>query len=1171
MYELTTQYDEGLGTYNSLSSTIFTIRASKNITLNSFDLNLNDTQDPTNCLVYTKPGIFSDIFDIKEWDLVSNTTLTSAGLGLPTPILEFAPTNLVELTEQTFFINTNQSNLILINADSQNIITDDIYSHNSDLEIYAGIGSNDFWGDLVYNQIWSGSVWYGVGESESIPENEEEDDSELETYLVTTFGGKMLSYGSLFYIYALKDIILKTIDMHTSTLDDPIHIQIYTMKENEEWIKICDTTRIGMGYYVATIVPTDDFESVKINANTKQSFYITSDNKDIVTSFREKSVVGDVDIRNDDLWLYLGQGVTTYSYDLQSNDEKKLLEKMAFNGILRYELLRKNSTKKKVDCPDSIDGYVSNLIRTPNNGHIKSYVTKFYINAKQTFILRTISLHINSFSDINYSIWMINVEDDILNEDEKKWAHLGCGTVDARGKGISTVIPIEDFQYALINEDTTKLIHIKIDAPDLLSSTIRKKIWVSNDVLDILGEETQSNVGIYYSLIDSTCYENIRPIQNDNDGSMESYCDDSPPILHGTEAPTVLTEPPTISPTVLTVPSSLHTVKPSARENPPTSFIRQRTTSPTATESLLPTTKPTTIDYTNSSLNERKKTTNTTKNYMKVEYFYSYLIRFPKLAVVSEPDTELILEIEQLWKMYLSKHQLYPDRNGIVTNTYTTNDSAINYWCSDNHEYLKPELWCTVVNSSVAIDYDPTTTSATTIEYFFLTSLESIIKTVSSNFDNNVLLLGPSFFTKQFKLHLLGNEQSLNFVWNKGDEKYVKNVVQDHLVKNMDEKYISIYNVTLLSHQVETIHLVDDQKDNNTKPYLRKLESGQYLALYVDIKGKVSNIDVNHTSIILNSFVLPPSSFSFLARITSYVKFEGVDSISGEYLDGSIISSSADEVNDTDSIRNLTNIIIYATIGALIILVVLCILFCFISRSDESSDDRQRKSSDHSKKKSKKRNVDDDETVFERHLRKSKKKISKHYKKVKTKTSDLSRSVKERRKSYNESYDKERIEREERDHHNNRHEKKHYGHEDDERKHHDNDYQERERHHRSTRNLSMDHGSNNHYHHERGHHDRGRERTKSEKDSLDDSHRKRSNKSNTNQQDHYDTKKATSHGQDRKHHEREGGHEDDERKHHDNDYQERERHHRSTRNLSMDHGRNNRQHQERGHHNREWA
>ena len=96
MYELTTQYDEGLGTYNIHSSALFTTRALKDITITTFDLNI-DGSPQTNCLIYTIPGIFDDILNIDEWDLLSNTTLYPNGIGYSTsiPYEEFTPLELL--------------------------------------------------------------------------------------------------------------------------------------------------------------------------------------------------------------------------------------------------------------------------------------------------------------------------------------------------------------------------------------------------------------------------------------------------------------------------------------------------------------------------------------------------------------------------------------------------------------------------------------------------------------------------------------------------------------------------------------------------------------------------------------------------------------------------------------------------------------------------------------------------------------------------------------------------------------------------------------------------------------------------------------------------------------------------------------------------------------------
>jgi len=397
LYDLTTQYEEGVGKYNKLHGAMFHVKSTKKerITITSLDIN-TITEKYINCEVRYRLGKikveYLHSFD-GGWNLVANTTIIGNGVGVETiiPNEEFQPVTLNPGEDATFWINLDKPELLLIEFAS--LATNDIFSLNSDMEVQVGLGvvETHLTPNVKRNQVWSGTIWYIVDHNE---ENTKYDNKETEeltgksSQLITDIPETRMTYGTMFDIRAHKDMIIKSIDFHTSVLNELVAVDVWTKAEQEDiitepnsfnkpksWTRLARVSVKGMGRHAATSIPSDKFISIKVQHGSVQRFYITLHTPKLICGEASRLYLGDIFGDNDDLSICVGAAVDEYLNDLSKTNgimdnassstasvpgaihlfstkrnlasqteidariSTALVHKVGFNGIIRYDVL----------------------------------------------------------------------------------------------------------------------------------------------------------------------------------------------------------------------------------------------------------------------------------------------------------------------------------------------------------------------------------------------------------------------------------------------------------------------------------------------------------------------------------------------------------------------------------------------------------------------------------------------------------------------------------------------------------------------------------------------------------------------------------------------------------------------------------------------------------------
>lgn len=188
--------------------------------------------------------------------------------------------------------------------------------------------------------MYSGALWYNVHETEITTD----DPIETEHELITVFSGMKPLYGNLFDVYAVYDLVVTSLDIHTDIQDMPVIVKVFTkkgsMRDNsttwDDWREVANTKIKGNGQYGSSPIPSNAFSPVVIMADTIQSFFITLTSGNLVSTEASNYFSSSVWKADDNLKISVGAG--TEEYPLALDKSTFFHNNIGWNGVLRYSL-----------------------------------------------------------------------------------------------------------------------------------------------------------------------------------------------------------------------------------------------------------------------------------------------------------------------------------------------------------------------------------------------------------------------------------------------------------------------------------------------------------------------------------------------------------------------------------------------------------------------------------------------------------------------------------------------------------------------------------------------------------------------------------------------------------------------------------------------------------------
>ena len=663
-FSLETTMNGGTKSYGNMFSVVAT---SKSVTVLGMKLHLADSSSNLTMIeVYTKQGYFEGFeTDIHSWERVYFGLVKIQGKRKVTPLLPsnmFTPVNITAGGIQSFYVTSNKPNLLYSRGNSAGLP----FASNGEMEVLEGIGigSYPFKGRIFSPRLFNGIIQYNTSGTamptlspiEPLPTVSQSPSKTpsvgiaSDTFLEfqTNFIGDNGSYGNMFTVLVKKDLLLKSISIHTKTMgliDIVVFAKAGSFRGSESsavgWTKIFDAKVSGEGYLKETEIPASDFRTIEMCAGVTYSFYITSKEKLIrYTNISPGSMNGKIE--NDDFVIKPEDSVGVGRYPFGSVYENRM-----WNGVLHYTYGSSCSRKitqapssfptipgqsrmpssrpslypsmKASDGPSKSPSMFPTTLRptfspstTPSympldqlftdfRGDKIGYGVMFDMKAINPIVLRTLDIHVASYENVFVEVYLKFGRFIGYEHNPQVWEKLFSGYVKGSGYMSRTRLPRESFTNVKICPGEIVGIYTTMKKKLLFHSNIPVDVSNKDFILDLSAGVSVSGYGfdprnsldlrrtwngvIQYSK-NADCSPTISPAPSHFPTFVPSDAPSASPIVSPSNQPT---EEQTAYPSLL--PSYRPTRIPS--ESPsmlPSTFP---TVQPTQTHSVFPSVPPT--------------------------------------------------------------------------------------------------------------------------------------------------------------------------------------------------------------------------------------------------------------------------------------------------------------------------------------------------------------------------------------------------------------------------------------------------------------------------------------------------------------------------------------------------------------------------------------------------
>eukprot|EP00591_Stephanopyxis_turris_P009218 CAMPEP_0195511260 /NCGR_PEP_ID=MMETSP0794_2-20130614/3641_1 /TAXON_ID=515487 /ORGANISM="Stephanopyxis turris, Strain CCMP 815" /LENGTH=331 /DNA_ID=CAMNT_0040638825 /DNA_START=185 /DNA_END=1177 /DNA_ORIENTATION=- len=277
---------------------LFDLLAIEDITVVSIDIHLALSTPDIPIQVYTKPGNYQGYeLESTAWTKIADTTVSGRGLTQPTPI---SSNNFIQSitiksgSKQAFYITLLESKDMMY-SEALGYKRGDIFIQNTHLKILvgAGAGGEPFSGSggIFEPRGWNGVIRYVIESKADLPEigfsaapYKPADLSNFpkENRLETTFEAGNGSYGAMFDIVAIKDLVIPGLEFH-SDLEVETEVEVWSKfgsflgfeNDSSAWTRIAKEHVMCKGLSKGTLI-SSSFVPQLIKAGDTRSFYVVS-------------------------------------------------------------------------------------------------------------------------------------------------------------------------------------------------------------------------------------------------------------------------------------------------------------------------------------------------------------------------------------------------------------------------------------------------------------------------------------------------------------------------------------------------------------------------------------------------------------------------------------------------------------------------------------------------------------------------------------------------------------------------------------------------------------------------------------------------------------------------------------------------------------------------------
>jgi len=496
--ELVTTFRGETGSYGSMFDIV---AGTKPVVILSLDLHVRRRVDKVGVKVYTKSGSHVRFESSeKKWKLICSTAVEPGGFYKRTVIDDryFQPVTVNPGETQAFYVVLDTADLRY----SRGTTREAIYQSNAFLQILEGTGVGGHFGKSFTSRVFNGFVKYSVVESDDDSSSDVVKSIEESHMLRTNYKANNGNYGQFFNLKAKKsDVTVTGMNIHLkATTNTPIEVYTKTgtyqghERDQLAWELVCKATVRGQGQGSPTIIPDEEFTSVKIEKNAIQAFYVTAKySSDLLYTSATRA------ISKSDEFISIKDGAgITYPFGYGN---KSLFSPREFNGSVRYI--------SETEEPKYVSSRPGGELLTTYSGGNGSYGAMFNIKAKKRIRLRGVKIHIQR-KNVQIDVYTKDGSFIGYQQSPDSWTLMCRVQVQGLGMYKQTSLPSECFDGLTMNSGETLGFYVTLNSLDLVYTNDTDNLKLggvykqNNDIQITIG----SGVGSYPLSRSSITYDN---------------------------------------------------------------------------------------------------------------------------------------------------------------------------------------------------------------------------------------------------------------------------------------------------------------------------------------------------------------------------------------------------------------------------------------------------------------------------------------------------------------------------------------------------------------------------------------------------------------------------------------------------------------------------------------
>ena len=305
-------------------------------------------------------------------------------------------------------------------------------------------------------------------------------------------GGFYNTFGAMFDIMtsAKSYILVESFDIHTSSKSN-VTCVVWTRQgsfkddsanqDTSPWELVAHVNIKANGKGATSSIPREHFNSVYIEGNAKQAFYITLTTKELICTHDTGTFNADIWKKNEDISFLVGVPVEQYPSQMQANS------KVVWNGVIYYAIVPPKFSSLTHEVLYTSPSPIHHLVDSPSTtsnctkanltlatdsqffGTSMNYGNMFVIKSKlDSIVIKSLDIIIGSEHSVAFEIFTKSGPYYGHETIQDEWTKIAFGEVIGKGSSQATSIPTNLFEPVSVDQASVQSFYVSLNVPALV-------------------------------------------------------------------------------------------------------------------------------------------------------------------------------------------------------------------------------------------------------------------------------------------------------------------------------------------------------------------------------------------------------------------------------------------------------------------------------------------------------------------------------------------------------------------------------------------------------------------------------------------------------------------------------------------------------------------------------